>query len=196
MIAQLDRAPIPKSADARQNAASIRGRLRRVTDALGCHIRLSGDITISEPHAWPQAIEQISNYLPGRARKDIDGRLRKMAQDINWLNRELSELTLVLTGHPRVPRSSSDSNTRKAATRMLVTELVQAADDLFAYPLTVINNTAARGGEVGGPAVVYLAETLLLVRDSLRDSGQTRLSEDPALKISRSTLAGWFHEMR
>jgi hypothetical protein len=176
LIAQLDRAPIPKSADTRQNAASIRGRLRRVTDALGCDITLSGEITISESHAWPQAIEQISNYLPGRTRKDIDGRLRKMAQDISWLNQELSELTLVLTGHPGVPRSSSNSNTRKAATRMLVTELVHAADDLFGVPLTVINNTAARGGEVRGPAVVYLAETLLLVRETLRDSGQTRLS--------------------
>jgi hypothetical protein len=79
---------------------------------------------------------------------------------------------------------------------MLVTELVHAADDLFGVPLTVINNTAARGGEVEGPAVVYLAGALSLVRDTLRASGQTRLSEDLALKISRSTLAGWFHEIR
>jgi hypothetical protein len=90
LIAWLQGAPIPKSRDTRSEAHSIRVKLRHVTDALYCDTPVaSGDITISETHAWPEPIELISTYVPGESRQEIDLRARRIVEDIAWLSYKL-----------------------------------------------------------------------------------------------------------
>lgn len=195
LIAWLQGAPIPKSGDTQSQAQSLRVKFRRVTDALYYSMPVFGDdITISDSHTWPEAIELISTYVPGVSRQKIDLRARRMVEEMAWFSQKLFQEQRVLEGS--VPQSSSSLSTRKAATKKLVASLVRSADKLFKKPLTVIDATGVRGGEIAGPAIVFLAATLALVRDTLRDVDLPKLAADPALKIPRSTLRSWFYEYR
>lgn len=194
LVGQLQKAPFPDRAQVRQKVNHLKKPLRDFLSYYGMEIDLStGRVRRNNASKWAQVLEQFAAHPYHDRPRDLEKKMVRVARRAHKLYNEVVDFEDYLNLEAGIPGRES-LNSRKAATRLFIQELICASADLFIQPLTVINDRDLNGQDVHGPAITYLKGCLDLLRQRLNDAGFQHIADDHPLKISVNTLSRWFYE--
>ena len=196
LIHQLQKAPFPDRSKVWHKMDRLKKPLRDFLIYNGIEIDLfTRGVRRTKNSAWSRVLEQFSAYPHHDQPRDLQEKMARVARQAQKLYDEIADFQHYLDAEAGSP-DKGGPNPRKAATRLLVQDLILVSASIFTKPLTVRNDRELKGRDFHGPAITYLRACLDLVQYRLVDAGFSHIASDPALKISVYTLSDWFYEFR